>query len=169
MEGQDARVARNWIEGVVTDAGPFPEGTLTIHAERGSPMRSKALSVLLADPRIGRTRSRPHLSHDNATSEVGFKTLKYAPDFPGSFGSLQDARAFVGPFRDFYNHHHRHAGIGHRTPASVYVGTAGVVRVQRVLVLDAAYAAHPERFTNKRPEPPDLPGAAWINKPKEVD
>lgn len=109
------------------------------------------------------------VDNDNAYSEAGFKTLKYAPDFPGRFGSIQDARAFVGPFLDFYNHHHRHSGIGYHTPASVHFGTAGVVRAQRVLVLDAAYAAHPERFANKRPEPPDLPGAAWINKPKEVD
>jgi len=169
VEGQDAEVVRDWIEGVVTDAGPIEEGSLTIHADRGSPMRSKAVSVLLADLRIGRTHSRPHVSNDNAYSEAGFKTLKYAPDFPGRFGSLQDARAFVGPFLDFYNHHHRHSGIGYHTPASVHFGTADVVRAQRVLVLDAAYAAHPERFVNKRPEPPELPGAAWINKPKEVD
>ena len=132
-------------------------------------MRSKAVSVLLADLRIGRTHSRPHVSNDNAYSEAGFKTLKYAPDFPGRFGCIQDARAFVGPFLDFYNHHHRHSGIGYHTPASIHFGTAGVVRAGRALVLDAAYAAHPERFVNKRPEPPELPGSAWINKPKEVD
>jgi len=169
VEGQDAEVVRDWIEGVVTDAGPIEEGSLTIHADRGSPMRSKAVSVLLADLRIGRTHSRPHVSNDNAYSEAGFKTLKYAPDFPGRFGSIQDARAFVGPFLDFYNHHHRHSGIGYHTPASVHFGTADVIRAQRAIVLDAAYAAHPERFANKRPEPPELPGPAWINKPKEVD
>jgi len=169
VEGQDAEVVRDWIEGILAAGDPIPEGTLTIHADRGSPMRSKAVSVLLADLRIGRTHSRPHVSNDNAYSEAGFKTLKYAPDFPGRFGSIQDARAFVGPFLDFYNHHHRHSGIGYHTPASVHFGTAGVVRAERALVLDAAYAAHPERFVNKRPEPPELPGPAWINKPKEVD
>lgn len=169
VEGQDAEVVRDWIEGVVTTAGPIPEGTLTIHADRGSPMRSKAVSVLLADLRIGRTHSRPHVSNDNAYSEAGFKTLKYAPDFPGRFGSIWDARAFVGPFLDFYNHHHRHSGIGYHTPASVHFGTAGVIRAERARVLDAAYVAHPERFVNQRPVPPRLPGPAWINKPKEVD
>ena len=169
VEGQDAEVVRDWIEDVVTAAGPIEEGTLAIHADRGSPMRSKAVSVLLADLRIGRTHSRPHVSNDNPYSEAGFKTLKYAPDFPGRFGSIQDARAFVGPFLDFYNHHHRHSGIGYHTPASVHFGTAGIVRAGRALVLDAAYAAHPERFVNKRPEPPVLPGPAWINRPKEVD
>jgi putative transposase len=169
IEGQEAGVVRDWIEGVVTAGGPIPNGTLTIHADRGSPMTSKAVSQLLADLRIGRTHSRPHVSNDNAYSEAGFKTLKYAPDFPVSFGSIQDARAFVHPFLDFYNHHHRHSGIGYHTPASVHFGTAAAIRAERALVLDAAYAAHPERFVNKAPTPPKLPGPAWINKPKEVE
>ena len=149
--------------------GPIPEGTLTIHADRGSPMTSKAVSELLADLRIGRTHGRPHVSNDDPYSEAGFKTLKYAPDFPGSFGSLQDARAFVGPFLAFYDHHHRHSGIGYHTPASVHFGTAAAVRAERALVLAAAYAMHPERFVNGAPVPPPLPGPAWINKPKEVE
>jgi putative transposase len=169
VEGQDADVVRDWIEGVVAAGGPIEPGTLTIHADRGVPMRSKAVSELLADLRIGRTYSRPHVSNDNPYSEAGFKTLKYARDFPGRFGGLVDARAFLGPFVDFYNHHHRHAGIGYHTPASVHFGTAATVRTMRARVLDAAYAALPERFVNKRPEPPRLPGPAWINQPKEVD
>jgi len=169
VEGQEAQVVRDWIEGVVAANGPIPDGTLGIHADRGSPMRSKTVAELLSDLRIGRTHSRPHVSNDNPYSEAAFKTLKYAPDFPRSFGSPQDARAFVGPYLDFYNHEHRHSGIGYHTPASVHLGTAPLVREQRALVLDAAYAAHPERFVNKRPEPPKLPGPAWINKPKEVE
>lgn len=167
VEGQEAQVVRDWIEGVVTAHGPFPEGTLTIHADRGPAMRSKTVAELLSDLRIGRTHGRPHVSNDNPYSEAGFKTLKYAPDFPGGFGSVQDARAFVGPWLDFYNHEHRHSGIGYHTPASVHLGTAALVREQRALVLDAAHAAHPERFGNKRPQPPRLPGPAWINPPKE--
>ena len=169
VEGQEAGAVRDWIEGVVIAAGPIPEGTLTIHADRGSAMRSKTVAELLSDLRIGRTHSRPHVSNDNPYSEAGFKTLKYAPDFPGTFGDIQEARAFVGPFLDAYNHHHRHSGIGYHTPASVHFGTAPLVREQRARVLDAAYAAHPERFVNKHPEPPALPGPAWINRPKEVD
>mgnify|MGYP001820327789 FL=1 len=75
----------------------------------------------------------------------------------------------MGPFIDHYNHEHRHSGIGYHTPASVHFGTAGLVREQRARVLDAAYAAHPERFVNKPPVPPALPGPAWINRPKEVE
>ena len=35
----------------------------------------------------------------------------------------------------------------------------------RQATLDAAYAAHPHRFGHRRPEPPKLPGEAWINQP----
>ena len=104
VEGQEAQVVRDWIEGVVMTHGPIPHGTLTIHADRGPAMRSKTVAELLSDLRIGRTHSRPHVSNDNPYSEAGFKTLKYAPDFPGSFGSIGDARAFVGPYLDLSRH-----------------------------------------------------------------
>ncbi len=147
VEGQESHVVRDWIEAVVT-AQAIPAGTLTIHADRGSAMTSKPVSQLLADLRIGRTHSRPHVSNDNAYSEAGFKTLKYSPVFPERFGSLQHARAFADGFFDTYNHHHRHSGIGYHTPASVHFGTAVAVREGRGRVLDAAYAVHPERFVN---------------------
>ena len=169
MPAERADAVADWIARVVAANGPIPADTLTIHADRGSPMTSKPVSQLLADLRVGRTHGRPHVSNDNAYSESAFKTLKYGPDFPGSFGSIEDARAFVGPFLDFYNHQHRHSGIGYHTPASVHFGTAALVREQRALVLDAAYVAHPERFVNKPPTPPRLPGPAWINQPKEVE
>jgi len=167
VDGQDGLLVRAWIADVLAAQGPIAEGSLTIHADRGSPMTSKPVAVLLADLRIGRTHSRPHVSNDNAYSEAGFKTLKYCPAFPGSFGSLQDARTFADTFFEHYNHHHHHSGIGYHTPASVHFGTAAAVRSERAIVLAAAYAAHPERFVNGAPTPPPLPGPAWINKPKE--
>jgi putative transposase len=165
----DGLVVKAWIEGIVAATGPIPAGTLTIHADRGSPMTSKPVAILLADLGIGRTHGRPHVSNDNPYSEAAFKTLKYCPAFPERFGSLQHARAFAEDFFDTYNHHHRHSGIGYHTPASVHFGTAVAVRAERGLVLDAAYAAHPDRFVNGAPTPPDLPGPAWINQPKEVE
>jgi putative transposase len=162
-----ADAVADWIGQVVATHGPVGPGRLVIHADRGSAMTSKPVSQLLADLRIGRTHGRPGVSNDNPYSEAAFKTIKYAPDFPGSFGSIQDARTFAAAFIDFYNHEHRHSGIGYHTPASVHLGTAHLVRAERARVLDAVYAAHPERFVNKRPEPPRLPGPAWINPPKE--
>jgi putative transposase len=169
VEGHDAEVVRDWIEAVVAVHGPFEPGRLLIHADRGPAMTSKPVSQFLADLHIGRTHGRPHVSNDNPYSEAAFKTIKYAPIFPGRFGSVADARTFMGSFLETYNHQHRHSGIGYHTPASVHFGTAGLVRTERARVLDAAYAAHPERFVNKPPTPPGLPGPAWINKPKEVE
>ena len=73
-------------------------------------------------------------------------------------------------FVDWYNHEHRHSGIGLMTPAAVHYGHAEQLHAARAHVLDAAFAAHPERFVRKPPIPPELPTAAWINKPntKEV-
>jgi len=103
----------------------------------------------------------------NPYSEAAFKTLKYAPAFPANFGSLADARAFCEQFFAYYNHEHRHSGIGLHTPASVHYGTAGEVRQQRQATLHAYFEANPLRFGHRRPEPPKLPTAAWINQPSK--
>jgi len=139
---------------------------LTIHADRGTSMASKPVAFLLADLGVTKSHSRPHTSND-PYSESQFKTLKHHPTFPDRFGSIQDARAFCIRFFRWYNDEHRHSGIGFHTPADVHYGRAELVQAQRATVLDAAYAAHPERFVRKPPTPPQLPTAAWINKPQE--
>jgi len=164
VDQEDAQVAKAWLTEVVASQHIAPH-SLTIHADRGSSMTSKPVAVLLSDLKIGRTHSRPHVSNDNPYSEAGFKTLKYCPAFPERFGSRQDAIVFCQRFFTHYNEHHRHSGIGLHTPASVHYGSAKAIHAQRAAVLDGVYAAHPERFVNKAPTPPKLPGAAWINKP----
>ncbi|MFI5916832.1 integrase core domain-containing protein [Dactylosporangium sp. NPDC051541] len=82
---------------------------------------------------------------------------------------MQHARQHCEAFYTHYNHEHRHSGIGLHTPASVHHGTAGQIRRQRQQTLDAAWAAHPERFGRRRPRPPRLPDRAWINKPDNYD
>ena len=141
---------------------------LTIHADRGTSMASKPVALLLADLGVTKSHSRPHCSNDNPYSEAQFKTLKYRPEFPGRFGSIEDGRAFCRRFFQWYNHEHRHSGIGFHTPADVHFGHAGLAQLERTRVLQAAYAAHPERFVRQAPIPPPLPGPAWINKPLEV-
>ena len=138
---------------------------LTIHADRGSSMTSKPVAFLLADLGITKTHSRPYTSTDNPYSEAHFKTLKYRPGFPDRFAAIVQARSFCRPFFDWYNHQHRHSGIGLMTPESVHYGRADEVHAQRTRVLAAAHAAMPERFVRGVPRPPDLPTAAWINPP----
>ena len=140
-------------------------GRLTIHADRGSSMASKPVALLLADLGVTKSHSRPHCSNDNPFSEAQFKTLKYRPDFPDRFASIADARAFCAVFYRWYNLEHRHSGIGMHTPFDVHHGHAEAVRQARATTLTAAYAATPERFVRKHPEPPALPGTTWINRP----
>jgi putative transposase len=128
-------------------------------------MTSKPVAQLLVDLGVARSHSRPHVSNDNPFSEAAFTTLKYALASPASFGPLADARAFCETFFAYYNHEHPHSGIALHTPASVHFGTAGQVRQQRQATRHAAYNVHPERFRHRRPEPPQLPAAAWINQP----
>ena len=129
-------------------------------------MKSKAVAFLLADLGVTKSHSRPYVSDDNPYSEAQFKTLKYRPDFPARFGSIQDARAFCREFFPWYNQEHRHSGIGLMTPAVVHYGKASQVSSQRQIVLTSAFDSHPERFVRGVPMPPSLPEAAWINKPK---
>jgi putative transposase len=141
---------------------------LTIHSDRGSAMKSHTVAQLMATLGVTKSHSRPHVSNDNPFSESQFKTLKYRPGFPDRFGSQQDAQSFCGEFFHWYNDEHYHSGLGMLTPASVHYGHAAEVLARRGKTLDAAYAAHPERFVGKRPQPLALPEAVWINPPSTI-
>jgi putative transposase len=158
---EDAVVAKDFLAEAITRNGCEPH---TVHADRGGAMISKPVSELLVDLGVLRSHSRPRTSNDNPYSEAQFKTMKYVPDFPERFGSIEDARTFCEGFFLAYNHEHRHSGIGMHTPASVHFGTAEQIHAQRQVTLNHAYATHPERFT-RRPRPPQLPEVAWINQP----
>jgi putative transposase len=140
-------------------------GQLTVHADRGSSMKSSVVAQLLADLGVTKTHSRPYVSDDNPFSESQFRTMKYRPEFPDRFGSIQDARVFCRTFFDWYNTQHHHSGIGLHTPHSVHHGLAEALNAARRQTLTNAHSAHPERFVGKPPVPPSLPGAVWINPP----
>ena len=145
---------------------PAPPGQLTLHADRGGPMRAKATALLLADLGVTKSHSRPHTSNDNPFSESHFKTMKYQPQFPQRFGSIQDAKTFCRSFFDWYNQDHHHAGIGLMTPDQVHYGQADAIHAARQITLGAAFNKNPERFVRKEPRPPAKPIATWINPPQ---
>jgi putative transposase len=144
-------------------------GQLIIHADRGPSMTSQPVALLLATLGVLPSHSRPHVSDDNPFSEAQFKTLKYRPDFPARFGSLEDSEGFCQRFFPWYNTEHRHVALGLMTPYDMHYGLAQAKWEQRAVLLRAAYAAHPERFPRGIPLPPPLPTAAWINKPLGLD
>ncbi len=157
-------LARELMEQVFTVHG-VPQ---VVHADRGTSMTSKTVAALLADLEVTRSHSRPRVSNDNPYSESLFKTLKYGPEFPECFGSLSDARQFMETFTNWYNHEHRHTGIGLHTPADVHFGLATDKATDRRAVLTDARARHPHRFgTTHAPKILDLPDTAWINRPAQ--
>jgi putative transposase len=159
-----AELAEQLIADTV-DKQQIAPGTLTLHADRGTSMRSKPVAALLIDLDVAKTHSRPHVSDDNPYSEAQFRTLKYRPDFPARFGSIEDARAHCQAFFTWYNTVHRHSGIGLMPPDIVHYGRNVDITAQRVVTLDAAFAAHPARFKGVAPRPPSVPTAVWINPP----
>jgi putative transposase len=163
-EREDGELAGRLIAESCAKQGVAP-GALTVHSDRGSPMKAKPLVRLLAELGVGRSLSRPRVSNDNPFSESQFKTLKYCPAFPERFGSLHDARAFCQYFFTWYNREHHHSGLALLTPESVHYGLAEGIMAERQEVLDRAFAAYPERFVKGRPRPLRPPATVWINPP----
>ena len=161
---ESARLAAQLVEESCAKQGILP-GTLKLHADRGTSMKSKTLAQKLTDLSVEKSHSRPHVSNDNPYSEAQFKTLKYRPGYPDRFGGIEDARAFCRPFFAWYNAEHRHSGLGLLTPEVVHYGRASDVLAARQLVLTAAWEANPERFVRRAPFAGRPPQAAWINPP----
>lgn len=165
-DAETATLFKPLIDDAVRKHG-IPPGQLTLHADRGGPMKAKATALLLADLGVTKSHSRPYTSNDNPFSESCFKTLKYQPQFPKRFGCIEDAKTFCRHFFNWYNRDHHHAGIGLMTPDQVHYGQADAVHAARQKTLDRAYTANPERFVRKLPNPPRKPTAVWINPPNQ--
>ena len=146
-----------------------PRNQLTLHADRGGPMKAKTTALMLADLGVLKSHSRPHTSNDNPFSEAHFKTLKYQPEFPRRFETINEARAFCRQFFTWYNEEHHHAGIGLMTPDQIHFGQAEEIYAARQNTLNTAFLNTPERFVRKPPKPPHIPTAVWINPPKQTE
>lgn len=140
---------------------------LSVHSDNGPSMKSHELEDLLGMLQVARSFSRPHVSNDNPYSESQFKTLKYRYDFPERFGSLEDARAYLQEFFDWYNREHRHSGLAMMTPEAVHTGRHTEIWEKRKMTLESAYWRHPERFVKGVPKPGLVPKEVWINKPQK--
>jgi putative transposase len=141
------------------------EHQLTIHSDRGGPMKSQLVTQLYANLGIIPSLSRPSVSNDNPFSESQFKTAKYHPSYQGRFGSLADSLSWARGLFTWYNDEHYHAGIGYFTPKQVHYGLANIALAVRAKTLLTAFQAHPERFVRGRPVPRAVPTEVWINPP----
>lgn len=161
---EQATLAKELIETTCQRQG-VARNQLIIHSDRGPSMTSKTVAQLLADLGVEKSHSRPHVSNDNPYSEAQFKTMKYRPDYPDRFGSIEDARAWARRFFQWYNKEHYHTALALMPPSVVHYGQAEALRDARQQVLVAAYQSHPERFVGGRPRVAGPPSAVWINEP----
>lgn len=161
---ESAAVYQQLLEACCKDQGVVPE-QLTVHSDRGAPMTAKSTALLYADLGIIKSHSRPYTSNDNPYSEANFRTIKYRPEMPDQLGSPEHARQVVRALVAWYNDEHYHVGLALMHPADVHYGRAPEIVAARQRVLDAAHAAHPERFVHGRPRQKAPPPAAWINPP----
>lgn len=120
--------------------------TLTLHADNGGPMKGATMLATLQKLGIVASFSRPHTSDDNPFSESLFRTMKYRPEYPdGPFSTLDEARAWVAAFVDWYNNEHLHSALRFVTPAQRHQGEAAVLD-GRARVYQAARARTPHRW-----------------------
>jgi putative transposase len=138
---------------------------LTLHADRGSSMKSKPVAHLLSDLGVTKSHSRPQVSNDNPFSESNFKTLKHRPEFPERFGSLQDSRSHCQDFFRWYNDEHHHSGIAMLTPSDLHHGRGLKILTERHRTMISAFESNPDRFGGRIPKIAELPTEVWINKP----
>lgn len=163
-EHETAELAEQFLAAACFREGIEPE-QLTVHADCGVAMTSQKVKELLEDLGVVRSHSRPSVSNDNAFSEAQFKTMTYGPPYPDRFARLPEVEDWVRRFIDWYNNEHRHGSIGFLTPNQHHRGEGAAITAQRQAALDAAYAAHPERFVRGRPQAPLIPIAVWSNQP----
>jgi len=135
-----------------------------VHADSGPAMRSSALKDYLGNLGIAQTHNRPRTSNDNPFSESEFRTMKYRPNYPGSFETIEQARAFMSWYAPWYNENHKHSGIALFSPNEVHDGSWRQIWARRTRTQQAYYEQHPERF-RVRPTAPAPAGLVGINLP----
>ncbi len=145
----------------VTDRRP-----LVLHQDNGSPMKASTFVATLDALGVRRSYSRPGVSDDNAYAESLFRTCKYRPGYPGAFGSLAKARAWMLAFVRWYNHHHKHRNLKFVSPAERHTGADHAIFAHRTRIYEAARAQHPERWSRSIRNW-SLPAEVWLNRPTE--
>ena len=120
-------------------------------------MKAKATALMLADLGVVKSHSRPHTPNENPFSEAHFKTLKYQPEFPKRFETINEVRTFCRRLAAWYNEDHHHSGIGFMTPDPIHFGQADTIHAARQTALDAAFPSTPRAISPQTPEPTTNP------------
>lgn len=123
-------------------------GSLAVHMDNGSPMKSATLLATLQGLGVATSFSRPSVSNDNPFSESLFRTMKYCPAYPSRpFASIDDARDRVADFVRWYNGEHLHSAIRFVTPEDRHAGRDVEILQTRKKVYEDARARNPDRWS----------------------
>ena len=143
--------------------------SLILHSDNGSPMKGASLVEMLYRLGVVKSHSRPRVSNDNAYVESIFRTCKYRPDYPyRGFATLDDARAWVLKFVQWYNQEHKHSGLKFMTPHQRHSNQTDQVMDNRKSVYEVARATNPKRWTQGIRDW-NLPERVWLNPEKGCD
>jgi putative transposase len=137
------------IEQTCAREGVAPD-TLVLHSDNGAPMKGCTMLAMLESLGAPASFSRPRVSDDNPYSESLFRTMKYRPSYPHKpFVSLEEARAWVESFVDWYNDEHLHSGVKYVTPNVRHAGSDKALLAHRHSVYTKARARNPTRWSRQ--------------------
>jgi len=123
---------------------------LVLHSDNGGAMKGATMLATLQRLGVVPSFSRPRVSDDNPYSESLFKTMKYCPEYPSKpFKSIEDARAWVDSFVNWYNTKHLHSGIKFVTPKDRHEGKDAAILRRREIVYETAKLKNPNRWSGE--------------------
>lgn len=146
---EDGSLARDLFGRILSERVECPQA-LNVHADNGSPMRSKNLTGLFAKLQIRCTHGRPHVSDDNAFIESWFSVLKGRASFPEFFEDIEQARQYIASIVAWYNGEHMHSRLDYLTPQQMDLGEGPGIQQRRNEVINKARAERPSRFGSRR-------------------
>jgi transposase InsO family protein len=119
-----------------------------LHGDNGSTLKATSVLAMLHWLGLKPSYSRPRVSDDNAYAESLFRTAKYRPEFPTQgFADLDQARAWVAGFVQWYNVDHRHSGIRYVSPAQRHAGEDHAILAARHALYTKARERNPARWS----------------------
>lgn len=148
-EVESAEHGARLIDRICQEQG-IAKAKLTLHSDNGGPMTGATMVATLERLGVIPSLSRPAVSDDNPYSESLFKTLKYRPSYPdGAFDGIDQARAWVRRFVQWYNAEHLHSAIRFVTPRSRHLGLDKAILAKRTAVYEQAQHKHPRRWSGQ--------------------
>ena len=104
---------------------------LTSLSDRGSQMKGRKIKLhLIGKHNISLEFARPYTPDDNAWIETFIKYMKYHPECPEYFETVEDVIDWISKFQGLYNNH-PHSSLGYVRPNEEHLGLGNTIRQAR--------------------------------------